>query len=63
MDKVCVSFSKEFIFMDVGDTGITVELVLEAQTNDNTTLDLKDIENIIATIEDTTSLVKRPQMG
>ena len=63
MDKVCVSFSKEFIFMDVGDTGITVELVLEAQTNDNTTLDLKDIENIIAAIEDTTSLVKRPQMG
>lgn len=59
----CVSFSKEFIFTDVGDTGIIVELVLETQTTGNTTLDFKEIENIIATTVDTTSLVKRPQKG
>ena len=63
MDKVCFNFSKEFIFTYVGDTGIVVELVLETQTTGNTTFDFKDIENIATSIEDTTSLARKPQKG
>ena len=45
MDAVGASLSEEFVFTDVGDTSITVELVLETQATSNTTFDFKAVEN------------------
>lgn len=43
-----VNFSKEFVFKDVGGTGVTMESVLETQVTSNTILDFEDIENATA---------------
>lgn len=44
MDKVGANFSEEFVFMDVGYKGVTMESVLETQVASSTTFDFEAVE-------------------
>lgn len=63
MDEVGLSFSKEFVFMDVGDTCIIMELVMETQMTSHTTLDFEDAENISTIKPDEVLEVEVEELG
>ena len=45
MDEVGANFSKEFVFVDVGNIGVTMESMLETQATCSTTFNFKAVEN------------------